>query len=135
MARNEVVTFTSLQEKYAMNLHKAVSALASARTLEDVELAQTALKTLGKDYVRELKALLDELDLRHEADQQSMQDMMLDKFNFNPADYPLTYEVLGNTVRWTVTVHGREKYWFVSKSDTPVDMDRFFEWCLNILCI
>lgn len=126
-------TFQTIEQEYATAIKDAYRNLTLARTNDEVEVANLSLHRAISGYTKNIKKHINDIALQAIVDQDKMQKLMQDKFGFNEKDYPLTYEINRNTIRWTVTTKWG-KYWYISKCDYHVDIDNFYNWVLQILC-
>lgn len=130
---NKKKTFQTIEQEYETAIKDAYRNLTLARTNYEVEVANLTLHKAISGYTKNIKKHISNIALQAIVDQDKMQKLMQDKFGFNEKDYPLTYEINRNTIRWTVTTKWG-KYWYISKCDYQVDMENFYNWVLQILC-
>lgn len=126
-------TFNSLTQEFSPAMMQLLNMLATSRTAAEVDEAREALKTKGRAWSTRIKALLNEIDLQIASDHSAMQTLLNDRFGLDPSKATIVSNKQRNTVRWEITLYGKEKYWYISKIDMPVDINKFYEWCLNML--
>lgn len=126
-------TFQQLSSEFNYNMTNQTNALSNARAKDDVDAAAVVIRKTITDYIRDVKALIDDIDIQVVTDQASIMTLLNERFGLDPSKANVTFQMFGNTIRWNITLYEKEKYYFISKRDVPVDMDKFYAWCLNIL--
>lgn len=126
-------TFQQLSAEFNYDMVNQTNTLANARTKDDVDAAAVVIRKTITDYIRDVKALIDDSDIQLVTDHAKIMTMLNERFGLDPDKASVNYQIMGNTVRWTIVLYGKEKHFFISKRDLPVDMNKFYSWCLNIL--
>ena len=126
-------TFNSLSDKYQNAIIKAVNALSQSREREEVEVANAEVHKLVTSYTKELKKLLDDISLRIIADHANIQKVLNDRINLDPDKATVSYTLSRHIIKWEITLFGKERYFYVSKRDEAIDINRFYEWASDIL--
>lgn len=108
--------------------------LLRSRTEDDALTYYAALSRALYDAKKRMVKAIGDARLQLDEDQKAMVELMDQKFGFNPKEWITSYEILGNTVRWTILSPYNEKHFYVSKYGVPVDTSRFYEWVINCLC-
>lgn len=126
-------TFQDLTREFSPIMMQLLNVLATSRTADEVDAAREELKSTGRSWATRLKNLIAAVDLQIATDHSAMQTMLNDRFSLDPSKATIVSKKQRNTVRWEITLYGKEKYWYISKADLGVDMDKFYEWCLHML--
>lgn len=124
-------------ERLAMDaqseLNIAFNALKTARNREEVEVANLNTHKVISAYARKLKAFIDECMLRVISDHAKIMKLMNDRYNLDPDKCNVSYNIGRNVVCWDITLYDKERYRYVSKFDEGVDMEKFLDWCRDLL--
>lgn len=126
-------TFQGLTREFSPIMMQLLNVLATSRTVDEVDAAREELKSAGRSWATRLKNLIAAVDLQIAEDHSAMQTMLNDRFSLDPSKATIVSKKQRNTVRWEITLYDKEKYWYISKADLGVDMDKFYVWCLHML--
>ena len=126
-------TFEALAANYQSRLNKAFYKMQTARVREEVETANLETHKVISAYARDLKRMIDDIMLRTITDHAKIQKGLQDWFGLDPEKAEVSFEMQRNTVRWMIRLtRQNEVYFYLSKRDTPVDIEKFHEWCMHI---
>ena len=130
----EKKTIQMLQHEYQEKFLIAMSLMHDARKDTEIDFSYKEVVKAAAGYRKALKQYMKEVYNICCSDQAKIMKFLNDHFNLDPDKCQVEYDIMGHTVKWTITLYqNKEKYWYIANIGRPIDMDKFYDWSMKML--